>query len=184
MLATEELDDEALAQFDSSNSFTVELNKENAYYRLHNKRLIFGGLDKNSNSNAEEFEIPRSAMVDLTNLFSQSFPKLKPIRFSESWSGIYHLSLSDLPIVRRLQNAPSVLLNIGYGGTGLAFTFICAPLAAAMAIGSKFQSPEHKRLLDTIVGTHLPIMSGLLFGAGVSAAVIRDLPFRTSGVTA
>ncbi len=180
ILATEKLDNTQLASFDQSKAFTVELNKENAYYRTHDNRIIFGAIDKSRNANAAEFEVPHAVLRDLSDLFNQSFPGLKPRRFSDTWSGAYHLSLTDLPIVKRLDDNPSVILNVGYGGTGLAFTFICAPLAAALAIGKDFPTTDDQRLFDTIKNTRPPIMSGLLFGAGIGAAVIRSSVFGQS----
>ena len=173
MLASEPLDQDSIDQIEQSNAFTYEMSKEAAYYRLHGDRILFGALDKSSNENAGEFQIPDAIMAELTDLFYQTFPDLKKVQFQDAWSGQYHLSLTDLPIIRRVDTAQSVVLNVAYGGTGIALAFICAPLAASLAIGSEFNTPEDERLYKVITNTRTPVMSGIHFAGNVTAALIR-----------
>ena len=45
MLATEPLDAEAVARLGNGEAFTVELNKSYIFYRLHEGRLVYGGIE-------------------------------------------------------------------------------------------------------------------------------------------
>ncbi len=177
LLTTEELDDETLAQFERPNGFVVQLNKAAVFYRFLDNRILFGAIEKSSNDNIGDFEVPNDVLADLSDLFRKSFPSKTPIAFADAWTGPYHLSANDMPIIQRVEGAPSILLNVGYGFSGIALSFICAPIAASMAIGSDFVSPDDKRLYETIRATRPPIMSKLLFAAGIGAALLRTSLF-------
>ena len=175
---TEQIDQETANQIDKSITHTFELNKPATYYRVYDRRIFLSAIEKSSNQSINDFEVPKPMLESLTHLFHDSFPNLKETRITDSWSGPYHLTNNDMPIIKRLEHAPSVLLNLGYGSSGLIFAFICAPLAASVALKSKFASADDERLFTTIKNTKPPVMSKLLFAAGVSAALIRNSLFH------
>jgi glycine/D-amino acid oxidase-like deaminating enzyme len=53
-----------------------------------------------------------------------------------------------------------VILNIGYGGTGVALTLACARLAAGLALGRQ-TSRDDARLLATIQDSRIGVLDGV-----------------------
>ena len=58
MLATEPLDAEAVARLGNGQAFTVELNKSYIFYRLHEGRLVYGGIETFLRTPPGDFDVP------------------------------------------------------------------------------------------------------------------------------
>ena len=58
MLATEPLDAEAVARLGNGEAFTVELNKSYIFYRLHEGRLVYGGIETFLRTPPGDFDVP------------------------------------------------------------------------------------------------------------------------------
>ena len=108
---------------------------------------------------------------------SRSFPGagLTPL---EAWAGVYHQAPCDLPVIGRTGVRGAIVLNVGYGGTGVAQTQIYRSVAAALARGIEPSGADDRRLLAACTGTHLPIGGALRFLAGVTIDLL--LGHRTS----
>ena len=177
MVATQELGPERLARLPHGNNFVVELNTAYVFYRLHRGRLVYGGIERFALDGDDDFAVPPDVLARMEQLLQRSFPGagMAP---AEAWGGCYHQTASDLPQIERTGTRGSIVLNVGYGGTGVALTMICGRLAAALACGDRFADPDDRRLLDAMRATRLPIVGGLRFVAGVATdLVMRRQPF-------
>ncbi len=170
MVASSALDPARLAPKGDPQRFVVELNTSYVFYRMHEKRLVYGGIERFSPYGENDFAVPPDVLSKLESLIEQSFPRAG-ITPAEAWGGIYHQTTTDLPLLQRCGARGSIILNVGYGGTGVALTQICGRLAASMALGRAPVDAGDRRLLAAITGTRLPIVGGARFVAGVA----RDL---------
>ncbi len=173
MLATNPLDDATLDTLGTRNTFTVELNHAYVFYRIHNRRLVYGGIEKLSNAGGGDFDVPRSIMTGLNKLLATSFPGAADLSPAHAWGGKYHMTTTDLPIISPQTKSPSIIMNVGYGGTGVALTLVCARLAAEISLSGKFQDPEDRRMLDLINNTRLPLIGAARFGMGCIYDILR-----------
>lgn len=161
MVATERLGDDLIQRLGKSDWFTVELNKAYVFYRLHEGRLLFGGIEKLFQSGGGDFDVPRTVLAGLEQLLARSVPGGGSIRIAEAWGGRFHCTSTDLPIITRTPASPAIVLNVGYGGTGVALTLACSRLAAAVALGNRFADPADARLLNIMRATRLPLSGAL-----------------------
>lgn len=178
MIATRELDAEQRARNPElarpDGPFVVELNKAYVFYRMHEGRLLFGGIEKFSLKGEDDFAVPPDVLAGLRKHLAMSFPG-SGLDAETAWGGRFHLAKSDLPVIRRVGANGSIIFNLGYGGTGVALTLLCGGLAAGVALGDQFASPDDRRLHAAIEGTGLPLLGGARFAAGVVAGVVGGL---------
>ncbi|MGH1417236.1 MAG: NAD(P)/FAD-dependent oxidoreductase [Hyphomicrobiaceae bacterium] len=173
MLATRQIPAQDLGDHTQPDLFTVELNKAYVFYRSHSNRIIFGGIEKLSQQTNDDFEVPDDVLKDLRQHFSNSFPSLKSVKISQAWGGKFHQTLTDLPIIQTTKENSNLILNVGYGGTGVALTLTCASLAAALALDGHYENDHDQRLHDAITKTRLPITGALRAGGRIAMDLIR-----------
>jgi glycine/D-amino acid oxidase-like deaminating enzyme len=135
--------------------FTVEVNLAQAYHRMHGDRIIYGGIDKVRAPIGGDFAVPDRVHTSLVRHIEASFPGVTGIRIAHAWSGRFHATPTGLPIIRS-STTPGVILNVGYGGTGVALTLACAPLAATLATGGTL-AVDDARLLAAIQDTRISV---------------------------
>jgi glycine/D-amino acid oxidase-like deaminating enzyme len=133
--------------------FTVEVNAAQAYHRTHAGRIIFGGIDKVFAPAGDDFAVPDAVRAHLARLMATSVPGAEP---GEAWAGVFHATATGLPIIGASTRNPALVLNVGYGGTGVALALACAPLAAAVAAGDP---PD--RMLSLIHDTRISARDAL-----------------------
>lgn len=185
MLATEPLPPRTLKRLteagQASGQFVVELNAAYVFYRVHDGRLVFGGIEKLQDANAGDLDVPTVVMRGLRKHLAQTLAgsPLPPI--AEAWGGRFHMTATDLPIIRRSAVSPSIVLNIGYGGTGVALTLSLAPVVAAIALGRDIADRELAEIYATMRNTRVPIVGALRFAAGVVATCISERFARQPG---
>jgi len=173
MLATEPLEEDALRQLGSGRAFVVELNRSYVFYRLHRARLLYGGVETLFRKPASEFAVPTSVRKALEGRLAKSIPWYRRLRIASTWSGAFHSTATDLPIVTRAAGAGAIVFNVGYGGTGLALTQLFAPHAAALALDLPLADADDARLGAITHNTGVPIRGLLRLGAGVAWDVTR-----------
>ncbi len=174
MLATPELSDEMLARLPGRASFVVEINSAYVFYRLHARRLIYGGIDKLAHR-GDDFTVPDAVLAQLEQLMDQSVPGSR-LEAAHAWGGKYHVTRTELPQIERTGRSGAIVMNVGYGGTGVALTMLCAGMAAGLARTGKVEDPDDRRLLTAIERTRLPVKAGLRFATRVAADL--TLPSR------
>ncbi len=174
MVSTPPLTSEQAAHLPAENTFVVELNRANVYYRGHAGRLVFGGIDKFSKSGDDDFDVPPDVLAGLEGHLTGSFPKAN-MQVSEAWGGRFHMTYTDLPQIERTGANGSIILNVGYGGTGVALSLVLSRIVAALATSRGITDPDDQRLLAAINSTRIPIVSGARFGLGVAASALASL---------
>jgi glycine/D-amino acid oxidase-like deaminating enzyme len=150
----------ASAPFDTSalvrdGDFTVEINTTQAYHRLHGRRVIYGGIDK-LRAPDSDFAVPPRERARLAEAMSTSFAGAA-VPIDEAWSGCFHATATGLPIIRTSERNHAIVLNVGYGGTGLALALTCARLAASVASRGQFSNVDDPRLLSLMHSTRISV---------------------------
>ncbi len=172
MVATNEVVIERLVRPGAEGRFVVELNTAYVFYRIQDGRIIYGGIERFKPYGNSDFDVPPDVLAGLERLLRRSFPGLGLVP-EEAWGGIYHQTGADLPIIKRTGSRGAVVLNVGYGGTGVAMTLMCGRLAAGLARGGRFLDQDDERLLAVLEGTKLPVAGLAHFVGGVAADVVR-----------
>jgi glycine/D-amino acid oxidase-like deaminating enzyme len=168
MLATEPLEEDALGRLGSGRTFVVELNRSYVFYRVHRRRLLYGGVETFFRTPDADFAVPTSVRKVLEERLEKSIPWRPRPKIASTWSGAFHSTPTDLPIVVRAAGAGAIVFNVGYGGTGLALTQLFAPHAAALALDLPLADAEDARLGAIVGNTGIPIKGLLQLGAGVA----------------
>jgi glycine/D-amino acid oxidase-like deaminating enzyme len=153
MTATAPIDPRSLLR---DGDFTVEVNATQAYHRLHDRRLIYGGIDQLRAPAGGDFAMPPREQARLARHMAASFPGVE-LAIEQAWSGCFHATATGLPIIRMARENHAVVFNVGYGGTGLALALACARLAACVASHGRFSSADDTRLLAVMHATRISV---------------------------
>ena len=147
MVASGAIDPARIAPKGDAQRFVVELNTSYVFYRMHENRVIYGGIERFSPCGDSDFAVPPDVLAKLEGLIERSFPGAG-ITPAEAWGGIYHQTTTDLPLLQRIGAHGSIVLNVGYGGTGVALTQICGRLAASLALGREPVDEDDRRHME------------------------------------
>ncbi len=173
MLATEPLAPETLARLQATGTgfgrFVIELNKAYVFYRVYDGRLVFGGIEKLKSAEEGDFDVPAAVLKGLKKHLAATLGDAPLPEIVEAWSGRFHMTATDLPIIRRAAPSSPIVYNVGYGGTGVALTLSLAPVAAALALRQPISDRELADVFDTMCNTALPVTGAMRFAAGVVA---------------
>jgi gamma-glutamylputrescine oxidase len=164
LLATAELDPESRRQLDLENRANVDIGREYFYSRLTRDRLLFGGFDRVSHTpepNPEADEIYRRR---LEKEMRRRFPFLSGMPLSAIWSGPYHETRTQVPVIRPLRQMPDVILNIGYGGVGVTLTQFSGKLIASLVLGRRHRDETAERMRAVYTSTRFPAWEGAKLG--------------------
>lgn len=185
MIATEQLSPSALERLatvsNGERPFVVELNTAYVFYRLHQGRLVFGGIEKSKQVAPGDLDVPVSILAGLDKLLGETLSGAPKPAVAEAWGGRFHMTTTDLPIIGPSASVPSLVLNIGYGGTGVALTLTLAPVAAALALGRQIEDAGLAEIHRAMRNTRLPLAGGVKFVAGVAGEYLRQLRERRNG---
>jgi glycine/D-amino acid oxidase-like deaminating enzyme len=171
MVETDVLYEETVARLGSDQTFIVELNKSYIFYRLHQRRLIYGGVETFFGAAKSDYEVPAAVLQKLEKHLAHSVRWRPPPAIASAWGGNFHSTATDLPIIRTAAQNREVSFNIGYGGTGVALTQLFAPHAAAIALGQPCGDEDDTRIARIVATTRVPL-AGLLRLGG---RVVRDI---------
>ncbi len=173
MVETEPLDDEAIAQLGGGKTFIVELNKSYIFYRVHQRRLIYGGVETFFGAAKSDYEVPPGVLRKLEKHLARSVRwRPEPLPIASAWGGNFHSTATDLPIIREAAPGDAISFNIGYGGTGAALTQLFAPQAAAAALQQSCRDDDDTRLAAIVARTRLPLAGLLRLGGRVVSDIV------------
>lgn len=170
MVETEVLDDETVARLGGGHTFIVELNTSYIFYRLHQRRLIYGGVETFVGAAKSDYEVPAAVLQKLKKHLASSMGG-QPPAIASTWGGNFHSTATDLPIIRTAAERNNVSFNIGYGGTGVALTQLFAPHAASVALGLPCNDDDDSRMARIVSSTRIPLVGLLRLGG----RVVRDI---------
>jgi glycine/D-amino acid oxidase-like deaminating enzyme len=151
--------------------FVVELNHAYAFYREHAGSVVYGGIERFREAEGGPYAVPRDVLAGLGRLMEKSLGR-RPGAVSHAWGGRYHQTANDLPVIRSSRHSPAIILNVGYGGTGVAMTTVCASVTAAVALGGRYRDEEERRFHDVMTRTRVPVRAGAKFAARVAGALV------------
>jgi glycine/D-amino acid oxidase-like deaminating enzyme len=152
MTATAPVDGHALVR---DGDFTVEINAAQAYHRMHEGRILYGGIDK-LRAPEPDFTVPPRERARLEAYMAASFAGVS-LTLEQAWSGRFHATPTGLPIIHTSEQNHALVLNVGYGGTGAALALVCARLAACVASNGTFSAEADTRLLALIHATRISV---------------------------
>lgn len=177
MVETEALDDETVARLGGGQRFIVELNKSYIFYRLRQRRLIYGGVETFFGAAKLDYEVPAGVLQKLEKHLAQSAPwRREPLPIASAWGGNFHSTATDLPIIRGAAQGDGISFNIGYGGTGVALTQLFAPQAAEAVLSRPCGDVDDARIAEIVARTRVPLAGLLRLGA----RVVRNIVVGTS----
>lgn len=181
MIETEALDDEIIARLGGRQTFMVELNKSYIFYRVHRRRLIYGGVETFFGAAKLDYEVPAGVLQKLERHLSHSMrwqPQSPAI--ASAWGGNFHSTATDLPLIRGAPEGVGVSFNIGYGGTGVALTQLFAPQAAGAVLGEPCGDDDDARLANIVARTRVPLVGLLRLGGRVVRDIVAGKPAKVS----
>ena len=136
IIATEKLSDELAHKLSPKNRMTFDYKHYLNYFRLWDKRMIFGGraafFPENKNTIARSGEILQREMV-------QVYPQLKEVKVEYVWGGTLDFAFDMMTHVGELDG---VHYSLGYAGHGVAMgTYLGKTTAEAMLTGNVKEHP-------------------------------------------
>lgn len=139
IIATERLSDELAYELSPKNGMIFDYKHFLNYFRLWDKRMIFGGraafFPENENTIAKSGEILRREMI-------QIFPQLKDAKIDYVWGGTLDFAFDQMTHVGE-ENG--IFYSLGYAGHGVAMaTYLGATVAEAMMKGNIKEHPFAK----------------------------------------
>ncbi|MCB1520099.1 MAG: FAD-binding oxidoreductase [Hyphomicrobiaceae bacterium] len=175
MVATKPLSDELIRAIGGGGKFVVELNKAYVFYRVHDRRLVFGGIEKFSQNEPGDLDVPAKIMMGLRRHLAETLPAGALAEIAEAWGGRFHMSRTDLPIIRRSRATPALVYNVAYGGTGVALSLTLAPVAAALALEQPVTDARLRRVHEVMARTGLPVAGFSRFALNVGRGLVSGM---------
>jgi glycine/D-amino acid oxidase-like deaminating enzyme len=172
MVETDELDHETVARLGGGQTFFVELNKSYIFYRVHQRRLIYGGVETFFGAEKSDYEVPAAVLQKLEKHLAHSVGWRPPLPIASAWGGNFHSTATDLPIIRAAAQGGAAGFNIGYGGTGVALTQLFAPQAAAVVLGQPCGDADDARIAQIVASTRVPLAGLLRLGGRVVRNIV------------
>ncbi len=136
IIATEKLPNELAQQLSPKNRMIFDYKHYLNYFRLWNKRMIFGGraafFPENENTIARSAEILRREMIEV-------YPQLKDVKVEYAWGGTLDFAFDMMTHVGEIDG---IYYSLGYAGHGVAMgTHLGKTLAEAMIQGNLREHP-------------------------------------------
>jgi gamma-glutamylputrescine oxidase len=131
--------------------FAVDLNTAETYYREHAKRILMGGFDRVAGGGISEHHVPSRVRRQLERALNERFPGATEV--TDVWSGKLLVTPTGVPRIRK--TTQHVVLNLGYGGTGVALTLALARFAAALVLERPLDGAD-ARFFRALTSTTLP----------------------------
>jgi len=179
MVATKPLSAETQAIIGKSGRFTVELNGAYVFYRIHDGRLLFGGIERLGRPGGGGYHVPADVLAKLNGLMQRSFPGIETFEIDTAWGGQFHMTATDLPEICRMQGprgkSGAIVMNTGYGGTGIALTLAMGARVAALALRQPAVEPDDERLAAIMAQTRLPVAALARQAGRIGWAYLRGL---------
>ena len=141
------------------------------YGRIHNGRLLFGGEDRKSSLLSEE-DRRKSSFEALRAEMLRRFPFLGPAQIFAAWGGAFQSNFLETPQIRRVGAGGNVILNVAYGGNGVAGTLLSARLTPHLVLEGQ-DDPDALAHLRLLADTGLPWAGLIPSGIGLAVTFLR-----------
>lgn len=145
VLATEPLDQATRERILYEGKFVADSSTSFYYGRLYGDQLLFGGTDRFSKVTPADDQ----HLTSFKKLYAEMrrrFPYLADVPLDAAWGGPFHQTPSETPIIKPLENTPNVILNIGYGGSGVALTQLSGRMVQGLVLGERYVDADAEHL--------------------------------------
>jgi len=159
MLATEPLPEGIAERLGGERAQVSELGAGMIYRRVHDNRLIFGGLDVGGLVPTESAAQNEQSRTRLRELMRARLPWLPELAIEREWGGAF-VDREDPPNLSASTEISGLYFNTGYGGSGVAMTLPSGRLARGM-IFPELDDPDAARLRQLMQATRISV-PGLL----------------------
>ncbi|MEN0068526.1 MAG: FAD-binding oxidoreductase [Myxococcota bacterium] len=172
LMATEPLSDDELQRISPSGEGFGDAALSFFYGRVHDRRLLFGGLDRSSDNTLED-DRREASFRKLHREMLSRFPFLADRRLDAVWGGAVQETHDTAPIIRRVKSQPNLILNMGFGGnSGVNGTLFSGRLVPSLVLDDH-DDPDARRVLSLLENGRIPWMGVARAGAGVLGALFR-----------
>jgi gamma-glutamylputrescine oxidase len=126
------------------------------YWRVHGRRLLFGGLDISGLTPGSAADGLRSAHRRVDRLLRRRLPGAAGLLAAYRWGGAMHVTPSEAPYLAHSATSDRVVYAVGFGGSGVALTLNSGPLVRDLVLGPTTADPEAVALRQAIQSTSIP----------------------------
>ena len=155
MLATEPLPDGIAARLGGERALVSELGAGMIYRRVHDNRLIFGGLDVGGLVPTESAAQNEQSRAKLRALMQNCLPWLPELAIEREWGGAF-VDREDPPNLSASTEISGLYFNTGYGGSGVAMTLPSGRLARGLMY-PELDDPDAARLRQMMQQTRMTL---------------------------
>ena len=172
LVATEPLSDDELHRIAPEGEGFGDAALNFFYGRVHDNRLLFGGMDRKSHNTPDD-DRREASFRKLHGEMVRRFPFLAARELYAAWGGAVQETHDTAPIIRRAQGQPNVVLNIGFGGnSGVNGALLSGRLVPSLVLEDN-DEPDALKMLSLLEHHGIPWMGIARAGAGVLGALFR-----------
>lgn len=172
LMATEPLTDEQLNRISPTGEPFGDPALAFMYGRLHDRRLLFGGVDRKTTNTLQDDQHERSFRY-LHRHMVRRFPFLADVRLAAAWGGAVQQNAAQAPIVQRVAKHPNLVLNMGYGGnSGVGAGLLSGRLVPSLVL-DQVDDADARHILSRLAKSRFPIMGPVRAATGVLGALLR-----------
>ena len=142
------------------NDFVVQMNRDFTYYRWHQGCLLFGGIDDYQPQGPNG--VPLWARRRLIRHMTSALPWTQNAELVEAWSGRFHVTRTEIPILFTSRPSSRFVLNVGFGGTGLALALLAGRIVARQVLGIQEPNEDDTRLRRIFETSRAPLAGWLV----------------------
>ena len=177
MIATEVLSQDVIERITATGDGFGDAALRFYYGRLHNGRLLFGGEDRKSSVLPQE-DRHKASFASLHAEMLRRFPFLDHAEIYAAWGGAFQSNVLEIPQIRRAGVGGNVILNVAYGGNGVAGALLSGRLTPHLVLEGQ-DDPEILAHLQLLADTGVPWAGLVPSGIGLAATFLRrSLGFR------
>ena len=173
MIATDQLSEAQMKAISPSVEDFGDASITFFYSRFHDKRFLFGGVDRKSEASFDDDRREKSFRKLHAELISR-FPFLAEIPLYAAWGGAFQKTSNRVPLIRRASENSNIILNTGYSDNGIAGTLFSSRLMPTLVL-EKNNDPDALRYLSLLEKSRIPLRGVLRAGVGVMGAFLRNL---------
>ncbi len=172
-MATERLSDEQLRRISPTGGPFADSSLSFMYGRLHDHRLLFGGVDRKTGNTLADDRYERS-FRHIHRTMVRRFPFLADVPLAAAWGGAVQQNGAEAPIVRQAERHPNIVLDMGYGGSsGVGACVLSGRLVPSLVL-EQVGDHDAKRVISLLEQTRIPWMGPVRVVTGVLGAMVRS----------
>nr|WP_281400937.1 FAD-binding oxidoreductase [Amycolatopsis umgeniensis] len=127
-----------------------------AYWRRHDGRLLFGGLDLGGLTPGARADALPKAHQKVDRLLARRLPAEAAAPATHRWGGPLHVTPAEVPHLARSTVTDRIVHAVGFAGSGVALTLTAGPLVRDLVLGPEAADPEGVALREAMASTIIP----------------------------